>query len=70
MEENIDYTNSYSSVGSIDSIRLILAIAASGKLKLNVLDISNAFQTSVVFDPDDCTYITLPPFYLEWFHHH
>jgi hypothetical protein len=70
MEENIDYTNSYSSVGSIDSIRLILAIAASGKLKLNVLDISNAFQTSVVFDPDDCTYITLPSFYLEWFHHH
>jgi len=70
MKEDIDYTNSYSPVGSIDSIRLLLAIAASRKLKLNVLDISNAFQTSVVFDPDDRTYITLPPFYFEWFHHH
>jgi hypothetical protein len=70
MKEHIDYTNSYSPVGSIDSIRLLLAIAASRKLKLNVLDISNAFQTSVVFDPDDRTYITLPPFYFEWFHHH
>jgi hypothetical protein len=69
MKENIDYFNSYSPVGSIDSIRLLLAIAASRKLRLNVLDISNAFQTSVVFDPDERTYITLPPFYLEWFHH-
>jgi hypothetical protein len=69
MKENIDYSNSYSPVGSIDSIRLLLAFAASRKLKLNVLDISNAFQTSVVFDPDDRTYITLPPFYLEWLRH-
>jgi hypothetical protein len=69
MKENIDYSNSYSPVGSIDSICLLLAIAAPRKLKLNVLDISNVFQTSVVFDPDDRTYITLTPFYLEWFHH-
>jgi hypothetical protein len=45
-KENVDYNNSYSPVGSTDSIRLLLAIAASRKLKLNVLDISNAFQTS------------------------
>jgi hypothetical protein len=69
MKENIDYITSYSPVGSIDGIRLILAIAASRKMKLNVLDISNAFQTSVVFDPSERTYITLPPFYLEWFRH-
>jgi len=69
MKENIDYSNSYSPVGSIDSICLLLAIAAPRKLKLNVLDISNVFQTSVVFDPDGGTYITLTPFYLEWFHH-
>jgi len=69
MKENIDYNNSYSPVGSIDSIHLLLAIAASRKLKLNVLDTSNAFQTNVVFDPDDRTYITLRPFYLEWFCH-
>jgi hypothetical protein len=32
-----------------------------------LLDISNAFQNSVVFDPSECTYITLPQFYLTWF---
>jgi hypothetical protein len=67
MKENIDYTSSYYPVGSIDSIRLLLAIAASKCLCLNVLDISNAFQTSIIFDPSERTYITLPPFYLEWF---
>jgi hypothetical protein len=66
MKEKIDYFNSYSPV---NSICLLLAIAASRKLRLNVLDISNAFQTSVVFDPDEQTYITLPQFYLEWFCH-
>jgi hypothetical protein len=67
MKENIDYVNSCSPVGSIDSNRLILAIATSRKMKLNVLDISNALKTSVVFDPTERTCITLPPFYLKWF---
>jgi hypothetical protein len=31
------------------------------------LDISNAFQNSIIFDPLERVYITLPPFYLEWF---
>ena len=47
MKENIDCNNSYSPVGSIDSIRLLLAISASRKRKLNILDISNAFQTNL-----------------------
>jgi hypothetical protein len=67
MKENIDFTNSYSPVGSIDSIRLLLSLAASNHWTLNVLDISNAFQTSIIFDPNERTYLSLPPFYLEWF---
>jgi hypothetical protein len=67
MKQNVNYTDSYSPVGSIDSIRLVLAIAASKRLRLNVLDISNAFQTSIIFDPSERTYITLPQFYREWF---
>ncbi len=31
------------------------------------LDISNAFQNSIIFDPIEHVYITLPSFYLEWF---
>jgi hypothetical protein len=67
MKEHVDYTNSYSPVGSIDSIRLLLSITASQRWTLNVLDISNAFQTSIIFDPNERTYLSLPPFYLEWF---
>jgi hypothetical protein len=63
----IDFQDSYSPVASIDSIRLLLAIAASKRYTIHVLDISNAFQNSVIFDPSECTYITLPPFYLTWF---
>ncbi len=69
MHQNIDFLESYSPVGSIDSIRIILAYySASQKLLLNILDISNAFQTSVIFEPSEWTYISIPPLYLDWFH--
>ncbi len=47
---------------------MLLALSASLCLTLYVLDISNAFQNSVIFDPAEQVYLTLPPFYLEWFH--
>ncbi len=37
-------------------------------MTLRVLDISNAFQNSVIFDPEERVYLSLPPFYLDWFH--
>ncbi len=49
----LDFDDSYSPVGTIDSIRLLLAIAASKRLTLQVLDISNAFQNSIIFDPEE-----------------
>jgi hypothetical protein len=55
MKEGVDFVNSYSPVGS-NSIRLIVALAASEGLQLFVLDISNAFQNSIIFDPMECIY--------------
>jgi hypothetical protein len=49
MKDNIDYTSSYCSIGSIDIIGLIVAIAASQKLKLNVLDISNVLYILALY---------------------
>jgi hypothetical protein len=65
----IDFTDSYSPVGTIDSIRHLLAIAASQRLTLHVLDSTNAFQSSIIFDPEDRVYISLLPLYLDWFRH-
>jgi hypothetical protein len=49
----VDFIDSYSPVGTIDSIRPLLAIAASKYLTISVLNITNAFQSSVPFDPDE-----------------
>jgi hypothetical protein len=65
--KSINFTDSYPPVASIDSIRLLLNLAASQGLLVSVLDISNAFQNSIIFNPDECVYISLPPLYLDWF---
>jgi hypothetical protein len=31
------------------------------------MDISNAFQNSIIFDNTESVYISLPPLYLDWF---
>jgi hypothetical protein len=67
MKQFIDFTDSYSPVGPIDSLCLILALSASLCLTLHVLDISNAFQNRVIFNLDERVYLSLPLFYLEWF---
>jgi hypothetical protein len=68
MTQYLDFNESYSPIGSIDSVRLILALSATLCLTLHVLDISNAFQNSIIFDPDERVYLSLPPFFLDWFH--
>jgi len=65
--ENVDFTDSYSPVASIDSLRLLQNLAASENLLISILDISNAFQNSIVFDATERVYLSLPPLYLEWF---
>jgi hypothetical protein len=68
--ENIDFTDSYSLVASIDSICLLLNLAASKGLLISIMDISNAFQNSIIFDATERVYLSLPPLYLDWFRQH
>jgi hypothetical protein len=63
-QESIVFTDSYSPVASIDSIRLLLNIAASTGLIVSIMDTSNAFQNSVIFDASERVYLSLPPLYL------
>ena len=67
MEEGIDFHCSYAPVCDGDSFRLVVAIAAEEGMIGYFLDISNAFQTNVIFDPRDRFYIHIPPLYMEWF---
>jgi hypothetical protein len=46
---------------------MLLNLAASEKLLISILDISNAFQNSIIFDASERVYISLPPLYLDWF---
>jgi hypothetical protein len=67
MGEGTEFSTSYSPVGSVDNIWLSVALAAPQGLQLFVLDVSNAFQKSIIFDPMEQVYITLPSFYLDCF---
>jgi len=69
-KEHIDFIDTYSPVGSIDSIRILLNLAASAGLLISIMDISNAFQNSIIFDAAERVYISLPPLYLDWFRQH
>jgi hypothetical protein len=48
-------------------IHTLLNILAAKGLTVWVLDISNAFQNAIIFDPEDWIHLSLPPYYLEWF---
>jgi hypothetical protein len=63
--QTVDFINSYSPVASIDSLRILLNLAASEGLLISIFDISNAFQN--IFDPTEHVFISLPPLYLDWF---
>ena len=53
-----DYNQSYSPVVSIESLRLLTAIAAKLKLDLRLFDVKTAYLYS---DIDETVYMTLPP---------
>ena len=67
MLEGIDFTVSYAPVANIQSIRVIIAIAAAEGMTIHILDISNAFQSTVIAYPKERHYISLPAQYLQWF---
>jgi hypothetical protein len=68
LTQTVPIKKMHSPLGSIDSICLQRSIAASNQSLLNVLGISNTFQTSIFFAPNERSYLSLPPFYLESSH--
>lgn len=51
--KGIDYLDTYASVGKIDSLRILLAIAASRQMKVHQFDVFTAFLNG---DMEDCVY--------------
>ena len=66
MIKGLDNAESYAAFTVIDSLCIGFAIAGQLNLHLYVIDIKNAFQTTLL-DPSERLYLYLPPFYLEWF---
>jgi len=66
MIKGLDYKESYAAIAVIDSCRIVIAIASRYGLTIYVIDIKNAFQTTLLH-PNDRIYLHLPPYYLRWF---
>lgn len=60
-----DFNESYSPVIEPTTYRLQIALSSSLCYHLAVVDIKNAFQTSI-YKSDDRHIVTIPPCYLEW----
>ena len=52
-------------MSGIRSLPIIVAIASAGGIIIFVLDISNAFQNTILSDPVERVYISLPYLYLD-----
>jgi len=66
MIKGLDYKESYAAIAVIDSCRIVIAIASRYGLTIYVIDIKNAFQTTLLH-PSERIYLHLPPYYLRWF---
>ena len=64
--EVVDSAVSYTPVSVIHSLRIIIAIEYTEGLIIIVLDISNPFQITILTNPEEIIYISLPRLYLEW----
>ena len=68
MRQGIDYKYSFSPTASTDSIRIVIAVSSSIMNTLYVLDIKNAFQTTLV-EAAERIFLSCPPLYLDWYFH-
>ena len=66
MIKGLDYKESYAAIAVIDSCRIVIAIASRYGLTIYIIDIKNAFQTTLL-NPNERIYLHLPPYYLRWF---
>jgi len=66
MIKGLDTKESYAAIAVIDSCRIVIAIASRYGLVIYIIDIKNAFQTTLL-NPDERIYLHLLPYYLQWF---
>jgi hypothetical protein len=66
-QQGIDFNNSYSPVAEITTIRVMIALSASLGYTFGILDVKNAFQTTIT-QAKDRIYVNMPPLYREWLH--
>jgi hypothetical protein len=57
--------NHFSTISMIDSIRVLLNLGAAQGKQAFTLDIKNAFQKTIEFNPRKRTYITLAHFFVD-----
>ena len=67
MLEGVEFTVSYAPVAGIRSLSIILSISSSECLILFELNISNAFQKTILPNPVERVYLILPYIYLYWY---
>ena len=63
----VDFTISYAPVAVILSLCIIIAIASAEGLVIFVLEISKAFQNTILPNPAEIVYLSLPYIYLYWY---
>ena len=67
MIEGVDFTVSYAPVVDLHSLRIIILIDSTEVLFIFVLGISNAFQNTILPNPAEIFYLSLPYLYLDWY---
>ena len=64
--EGVYFTLSYTPVAAIISICIIISIEYAEVLIIFILDISNTFQNTILPNPEEKMYLSLPHLYLEF----
>ena len=67
MIEGVDFTVYYAPAAVILSLHITTAIASAEDLIIFVLDIYNAFQNTILPNPEKIVYLSLPYIYLNWY---
>ena len=67
MVEVVDFTLSYAPVSGIHSLCISIAIDSAEVLILFVLDIPSAFHNTILPNPAERFYLSLPYIYLDWY---
>ena len=67
MLEEFDITIPYAPVSGIRSLCIIIAIAFAEGLILILLDIYNALQNNILYNPTERVYLNLPCICMHWY---